>query len=142
MLLAQYHFHCSIVGNLSLNFRFQMSDPIFDRKISDAFTGIKIEESLNSKLNLSLEPNGAIDLPISREERSFRETTERLSYELEMGELNTLSESSGIVSGLTSSVNSCSTSGATLPSPREMENGFSEDFGRDRGRMKSAMVSA
>ena len=115
---------------------------MFERKISDAFTGIKIEESLNSKLNLSLEPNGSIDLPISREERSFRETTERLSYELEMGELNTLSESSGIVSGLTSSVNSCSTSGATLPSPREMENGFSEDFGRDRGRMKSAMVSA
>jgi hypothetical protein len=118
-----------------------MSNPMLERKISDAFTGIKIEESLNSKLNLNFEPSREIDLPISREEISFRETSERLSYEIEMGDLNNISESSGIVSGLTSSVNSGSTSGATLPSPREMENHFGEDFGRDRGRLKSAMVS-
>ena len=114
---------------------------MLERKISDAFTGIKIEESLNSKLNLNFELSREIDLPISREEISFRETSERLSYEIEMGDLNNISESSGIVSGLTSSVNSGSTSGATLPSPREMENPYVEDFGRDRGRLKSAMVS-
>ena len=114
---------------------------MFERKISDAFTGLKIEETLNSKLNLKLEPNSEIDLPLALEDSSFRETSERLSYELEMGDLNNISESSGIVSGLTSSVNSCSTSGATLPSPREMNNHYGEDFGRDRGRLKSAMVS-
>ena len=115
-----------------------MSEPILQRKVSDAFTGIKIEESLSSKLNLNLEPQNASD-PV--EERSYRETSERLSYELEMGELNNISESSGIVSGLTSSINSCSTSAATLPSPREGEHGFTEDFGHDNGRLKSAMVS-
>ena len=110
---------------------------MLERKISDAFTGIKIEESLNSKLNLNFEPRREIDLPISMEESTYRETSDRLSYEIEMGDLNNISESSGIVSGLTSCVNS----GSTLPSPREMENHFGEDFGRDRGRLKSAMVS-
>ena len=118
-----------------------MSEPILQRKVSDAFTGIKIEESLSSKLNLNLEPQSTSDPVDSREERSYRETSERLSYELEMGDLNNISESSGIVSGLTSSINSCSTSGATLPSPREGENGFAEDFGHENGRLKSAMVS-
>ena len=112
---------------------------MLERKISDAFTGIKIEESLNSKLNFEL--SREIDLPVSMEESTYRETSDRLSYEIEMGDLNNISESSGIVSGLTSSVNSGSTSGATLPSPREMENPYGEDFGRDKGRLKSAMVS-
>ena len=114
-----------------------MTNPLLERKLSDAFTGLKVEESLNTKLKLKL---GSISSrgPFCDD----NDEDANINYELNiMGDLNNISESSGIVSGLTSSVNSSSTtSGATLPSPREADNNYVEDFGRDR-RLKSAMVN-
>ena len=60
--------------------------------------------------------------------------------DLELAELNTItSESSGVVSGLTSSQASGTNSAATLPSPRE-EMGEMDDL-RSYDRLKSALVS-
>ena len=127
-----------------------MNDPMIQPATStDTLSGIRIEESLNSQFN-SLEsraPDRKVDQ--THHELYLKDHCRRDLLrdgvgddDLELAELNTItSESSGVVSGLTSSQASGSTSAATLPSPRE-EMGEMDDLPhRSYDRLKSAMVS-
>ena len=135
--MAWWHKFSSFKSDVALTVahllsRFPMSSRHLERKISDAFTGLQIEETLNSKIDFAADGgisdnvDGAINA--------------NLSDELEMGDLNNISESSGIVSGLTSSVASCASSGTTIPSHGDMVTRYIDDFARDRDSLKSAMV--
>jgi len=116
-----------------------MTDSMPERKLSDAFTGINIEESLKSKLS-------SLGFGEYSSEAKYTEPNNDIGNlsdiaDLDLGDTlpSITSESSGVVSGLTSSVHSCANSAGTVPSPRESAMEIQENPSTNH-RLKSAML--